>query len=284
MGLISRFVIGAIERRLIYSRVERRLLRRRKAGPAGEIVDNVEDLYSITHFDNDTWQAEFPAILDQIRDAVINTNPHWIGQYTILADHFVPKASSVLEDGSEYDPDEFIRVMRHKLDDYYYYAIDKLIEECASLLQELYDAIRAQNYANFALLSGIGIHGASLFSPARTTGRLYSSNAAALNNYQSIMLSKGYRLDDSPAARRHNSELNRKALIARTGPPGSGWNTGIKGIDFQIPSTYFTDMKANGFRLGDSYADHKYNSELKRQRLIEKTGPAGSGWNTGVKG
>jgi hypothetical protein len=279
MVLGTRTIIRAALRRYAGGIVKRRLMRDREVNAFADLVDIAEDTYSVIYFNNDAWQSGVEDILQETENKVVESkkrNKHWLGQHTILIEYFTPKARRVLEDGRGYDPEEFIETMRHELDDYYYYAVNILIEECASELQYLYDAIVASQYANGGFLIGNEVFSYALTSPFYTPGRMYSSNAAAFRNYESNMLAKGYRIDDTPAARRHNSELNRQKLIASTGPAGSKWRSGAKSIGIDIPYNYYSDMQANGFRIGNSYADHKYNSDLKRQRLIERTGPKGT--------
>jgi hypothetical protein len=172
----------------------------------------IEDLLDIApKFDEQAWEEGINEILSWAEDQAGNA-----GQTTLIVDYLTPKVLDYCEfTQEEYDPDEFVDVMKDELGDDYYYAINEIIDEMAFMLDELRDACHQSFLENLAFRISNPFGYASLY--VSTPTRQYSSNAAALFNYRAASIRNGYKAPTTAANRAYNSERKRRELIKRFG-------------------------------------------------------------------
>ena len=172
----------------------------------------------IPRFDEAAWEEGINEILSWAEDQAGNA-----GQVTLIVDYLSPKVLDYCELTQEdYDPDEFVNVMRDELGDTYYNAINLIIDEMAAMLDELRDSCHESFMENAAFRLGFG--SASAFLP--TPNRIYSSYNAAYVAYQGAAIRNGYRIGTSPADNRFNAEKRRLSLIKKLGSgPTKAWKS-----------------------------------------------------------
>ena len=168
-------------------------------------LENTADIYSLTpQFDERGWEEGYTEVIDSMVELAGNA-----GQETLLTDYFPDPAKDYCRrTEQDYDPDEFIQYVKVDLGDTYYYAINEIIDECASILTEVWD-MNYQNDNPLEWLVGSG--------DRSTPGRIFESNSAALRAYQTNMARNGYLTGGGSAASAVNRQINRNYLIQRFG-------------------------------------------------------------------
>lgn len=184
-------------------------------GRGGFGAEDALDL--LPRFDEQAWEEGINDILSWAEDQAGNA-----GQVTLIVDYLSPKVLDYCElTQEEYDPTEFVNVMQDELGDTYYNAINEIIDEMASMLDELRDACHQSFMENLAFRFGTG--GAS--------SRIYGSQENALRIYEAARIRNGYRTTETAAGRAFNSEKNRQSLIKRFGTgPTKAWRS-ASGMD-----------------------------------------------------
>lgn len=181
------------------------------------------DAYDVApKFDEQAWEEGINDTLSWAEDQAGNA-----GQTTLIVDYLSPKVLDYCElTQEEYDPDEFVSVMQDELGDDYYYAINLIIDEMASMLDELRDACHQsfiENVANNILFGSNRAaryaskyaFGAGRYLP--TPNRQYANMDTALRSYQQAAIRNGYKTPTTAANRSFNKEKNRQWLIQRFG-------------------------------------------------------------------
>lgn len=185
---------------------------RGRRGYNGSLVEDAIDL--APKFDEQAWEEGVNDILSWAEDQAGNA-----GQTTLIVDYLSPKVLDYCElTQEEYDPDEFVNVMQDELGDDYYYAINLIIDEMASMLDELRDACHQSFLENAAFRLGFGFGSAAAYLDTPT--RKYKNMASAYTAYQQAAIRNGYKTPTTAANRSFNKEKNREWLIQRfgTGP------------------------------------------------------------------
>lgn len=183
-----------------------------RRGYNGSLVEDAIDL--APRFDEQAWEEGVNDILSWAEDQAGNA-----GQTTLIVDYLSPKVLDYCElTQEEYDPDEFVDVMKDELGDDYYYAINEIIDEMSLMLDELRDACHESFLENVASRLQSGFRSTSAFFS--TPNRVYSSYGAAYSNYQAAAARNGYRIGTSSADAKFNANKRRQSLIQRfgTGP------------------------------------------------------------------
>lgn len=172
----------------------------------------VEDALDVApRFDEQAWEEGVNDILSWAVDQAGNA-----GQVTLITDYLAPKVLDYCEyTQEEYDPEEFVRLMQDELGDTYYYAINEIIDEMASMLDELRDSVHQSFLENALFALGNPFGYAALY--VSTPNRQYASNASALLSYDAAAMRNGYRSPTSSAGLKYNRELNRQKLIKQFG-------------------------------------------------------------------
>lgn len=257
MGL-ARFLIRNLARS-----ASRRALSSRGARnySALDEIEDLADLYALSpQFDEKGWEEGYTEVIESMVEYAGNP-----GQETLLTDYFPGPAKRYCSEAEQdYDPEAFVDYVKFDLGDTYYNAISQIIDECSLILHEVWD----QNYQNDNFLEVL-FGGADRYTPGRT----FSSMRQALDHYTYARAANGYRIADTAANRRYNSEKNRQALIKRFGSgPTKAWK-GLTGIE-STPgfNSYSTQMIANGYRSTNTAAGRMYNSEKNRLNLIKNFG------------
>jgi len=107
---------------------------RGRRGYNGSLIEDAIDL--APRFDEQAWEEGVNDILSWAEDQAGNP-----GQTTLIVDYLSPKVLDYCElTQEEYDPEEFVDVMKDELGDDYYYAINEIIDEMSNMLDELRDA------------------------------------------------------------------------------------------------------------------------------------------------
>lgn len=186
-------------------------------------LEDISDIYQLTpKFDENLWESGYTEVIEAM--VQFAGNP---GQETLLTEYFPDPAKAYCRNAEkDYDPDAFIQYVKSDLGDTYYYAINEIIEQCALILQEVWDEAK-QTFAE-------GLFGQSFGTDFSTPNRMFGSDRSALNSYWASAYKNGYKSNDTVANRKYNSEKNRQKLIERfgSGPtkPFSGSKSGMENV------------------------------------------------------
>jgi hypothetical protein len=173
-------------------------------------------------FDQQAWEEGVQETLSWAVDQAGNP-----GQTTLLEDFLTPKALDYCEiTQEEFDPEEYVSVMKDELGDDYYFAINEIIDETALMLDELREECHTSLMENvgYRMMSGSAAagryaskyaFGAGRYLP--TPYRAHSNMDTAIRSYQAAAIRRGYKSTDTAAGRAFNSEKNRQNLIKRFG-------------------------------------------------------------------
>jgi hypothetical protein len=193
---------------------------RGRRGYNGSLVEDAIDL--APKFDEQAWEEGVQETLSWAVDQAGNP-----GQTTLLEDFFTPKALDYCEITQEdFDPEEFVSIIKDDLGDDYYFAINEIIDETAQMLDELREECHTSFIENLAYRMMFGsaaagryatkyAFGAGRYLP--TPGGVYANMDTAIRAYEIAAARNGYKSTSTPEGRSYNREKNRQWLIQRFG-------------------------------------------------------------------
>lgn len=107
---------------------------------------------SINFWNQDQWEAIFPSVLEAQVEKAGNA-----GQESILTGEFYNLSYSyLLENGEDYDPEDYVSYLQSNLSGTKYDAISIIIDECANELIEYWDDSAAGDGVGINMYLGIG--------------------------------------------------------------------------------------------------------------------------------
>jgi hypothetical protein len=214
---MSKYTIGrAIGRSIFKSAINHnfkrttwtgRAFKRVKSGGLSDVVNSVRGNFGTSggNLDRDLWEEAYTEVIESQEAKAGNA-----GQVTLIVDYFADPAKRYCETyGKDYDPEQFVTMVRLDMGDDYYGGISIIIDECAEELIEALDASISND--------GIGEKLFGLSSFMSTNSRVFGNMNSAMANYSAAAIRNGYRSPTSAANRAFNLEKNRQSLIARFG-------------------------------------------------------------------